>query len=226
LKTVEPKGSRGSNPLLSANQIMTKKTLPIILASKSPRRQEILAKLGLKFQIVSHNYVENLNSKLPPMELATILAKGKAASIASKYQNHLILAADTFIALKNELLGKPHTEITATKMLHKISGQCLSVITGFTILNTNTNQEISKAVKTKVYIKNLSTTEIKNYVQTKEPLDKAGAFAIQGLGAFMVKKINGDFYNVMGLPLFELTAALKKAERLQGRHKIFPLVKF
>jgi len=98
----------------------------------------------------------------------------------------------------------------ARQSLKKISGKAVSVITGFTIIDTGTKKSFSKACVTKVFIKKLSTQEIENYIKTNEPLDKAGAFAIQGLGAVIVKKIEGDYLNVMGLPLYELAQALRK----------------
>lgn len=183
---------------------------PLILASISPRRKELLAKLGLEFEVVASNYEEDMSLKLKPLELAKVLSAGKAEVVAANYSNHIIIAADTFIALEDELLGKPHTEAKAIQMLKRISGQPISVITGFTIIDTANNKKVSKAIETKVYIKNLSDEEIAGYVKTKEPLDKAGAFAIQGLGAVIVEKIDGDFFNVMGLPLFDLAESLKE----------------
>lgn len=182
----------------------------IILASTSTQRKELMEKLGLEFQVVSSNYEEDMNSKLKPLELAKTLSAGKVEAVVSRYPNHVIIGADTFIALGNELLGKPHTEEKATQMLKRISGKPISVITGFTIIDTSENKKISRAVETKVHIKELSDEEIANYVKTKEPLDKAGAFAIQGIGAVIVKKIDGDFFNIMGLPLFDLSESLKK----------------
>lgn len=182
----------------------------IILASTSPRRKELLTRIGLKFKTVSSGYKEDMNSKLPPLRLAKFLSKRKAEAVAKHYKKHIIIAADTFITLKDELLGKPHTAKEAKHMLKKINGKPLSVISGFTIIDTKSGKYLSKAAETKVYIKNLSDSEIDNYVKTKEPLDKAGAFAIQGLGAVIVKKIKGDYFNVMGLPLYDLAEALKK----------------
>ncbi|KKQ80719.1 MAG: MAF protein [Parcubacteria group bacterium GW2011_GWC2_38_7] len=183
---------------------------PIILASTSPRRKQILAQSGLLFKAVSSNYEEDMTLKLKPLDLAKHLSKGKVLSIVKKYPNHIIIGADTFIALKEELLGKPLTIKKARQSLKKISGKAVSVITGFTIIDTGTKKSFSKACVTKVFIKKLSTQEIENYIKTNEPLDKAGAFAIQGLGAVIVKKIEGDYLNVMGLPLYELAQALRK----------------
>jgi septum formation protein len=185
----------------------------IILASTSPRRKELLSKLGLEYEIMSPNYEEDMTLDLPIQELAKYLSKGKAEVVANNLKeeaNSIIIAADTFIALENEILGKPHTEEIAKQTLRKISGKTLSVITGFTIIDMDNNKQVSKAVETKVFIKKLSDSEINNYVATKEPLDKAWAFAIQELWAVIVEKIEGDFTNVIWLPLFELSNTLKE----------------
>jgi len=182
----------------------------IILASTSPRRTELLGKLGLKFTVVASDYEEDMSLKLKPVELAKYLSKGKAEAVKDKYKNHLIIAADSFVALKDELLGKPKNEKEAVLMLKKISDKMVYVITGYTILDSKTGKKISKACVSKVFIKKLTETEIKNYVKTKEPLDKAGAFAIQGIGSIIIKKFEGDFLGAMGLPLFDLAESLKK----------------
>jgi septum formation protein len=182
----------------------------IILASTSKRRNELLRKLGLKFKVVAPIYKETLALNLPPTQLVKFLAKEKAKSVAKFYRNHIIIAADTLVFLKNQILGKPRNLREAKKMLRKISGKTLFIITGFIILDTKENKFISKAVKTKVFIKKLSNLEIANYIKTKEPLDKAGAFAIQGFGALFIKKIEGDYFNAVGLPLYDLGRKLKK----------------
>ena len=147
---------------------------------------------------------------LKPLELAKFLSRKKAETVANKYNNALIIAADTFIILKNRLLGKPATEKDAEKMLRMLSGKAHSVITGFTIMDTFSNKVLSKAVETRVYFKKLTREELRSYVMSKEPMDKAGAYAIQGLGAIFIEKIDGDFFNVMGLPLCALSESLKK----------------
>ena len=183
---------------------------PIILASTSPRRKELLSMIGIKFKAVDSCYREDLNYGLKPLALARYLSRGKAEKAAKKYKNHIIIAADTFVVSGQSLMGKPNSAAEARKMLKKISGAILYVVTGFTVTDTASGKTLSKSVKTKVYIKNLTDTEINNYVKTKEPLGKAGAFAIQGFGALIVKKIEGDFFNVMGLPLNALADTLKK----------------
>ena len=194
-----------------------------------------MEKLGLEFQTASSNYEEGMNSKLKPLELAKVLSARKAEAVVSQFPNHIIIGADTFIALGDDLLGKPHTEEEATLMLKRISGKPISVITGFTIIDTADNKKVSRAIETKVYIKDLSDEEIAGYVNTKEPLDKAGAFAIQGIGAVIVRKIDGDFFNVMGLPLFDLSESLKefgihilswKNLKFTSSNKEYPALKF
>lgn len=182
----------------------------IILASTSPRRKQLMEQLGLKFKAVASDYEEDMTLKLKPLQLAKTLSAGKALAVVKKYPNHIIIAADTFVALNNKLLGKPHTKETAKKMLKQISGKAVSVISGLTIIDTSSGRKISQAVETKVYIKKLSDLEISGYINTGEPLDKAGAFGIQELGAVIIKKIDGDFFNVVGLPLFVLSETLKK----------------
>ena len=182
----------------------------VILASASPRRKELLEKIGLRFKVEPSNYEEDIPSELEPHELAQKISLEKAKVVASKHQNVIVIAADTFIVFGGQILGKPHTEKEARKMLEAISGKSHSVITGFSIIDTDKNKTLSKSVETKIYIRKLTLAEIDAYVKSKEPLDKAGAYAIQGLGAVFVEKIEGDYFNVIGLPLSALTEALKE----------------
>jgi septum formation protein len=182
----------------------------IILASASPRRKEILRMTGLKFSVFASDYEEDLNLKLRPRALARFLSRKKAESVAHKYKNAIIITADTFIAFKNRILGKPRNAKEAGQMLRILSGKSHSVITGFTIMDTASGKILSRSVKTEVYFKKLGRQEINAYVKSGEPLDKAGAYAIQGLGAVFIEKIEGDFFNVVGLPLCALTASLKE----------------
>jgi len=189
---------------------MRNKMKKIILASASPRRRELLEKLGLKFEVETGDYEEDINSKLEPHELARQLSIKKAQSVAVRNKNAIIIAADTIGVIGGKILGKPHTENKARKMLREISGKPHTVITGFTVLDTATDKILTHTVDTTVYIKKLTVEEIDAYVQTGEPMDKAGAYAIQGLGAVIVEKIEGDYYNVMGLPLNKLSETLKE----------------
>ncbi len=182
----------------------------IILASASPRRKELLQKIGLKFEVAPGDYEENIDSDLEPHRLVLQMSLKKAESAALRYHNAVIIAADTIGVIDRKILGKPHTESEARKMLREISGKSHTVITGFTILDTATKKTTSGTVDTTVYIKKLNAQELNDYVKTGEPLDKAGAYAIQGIGALIVDRIEGDYYNVMGLPLNALAQALKK----------------
>ena len=182
----------------------------IILASASPRRKELLEKIRLKFEIDPSDCEEDINPEFDPQEIVQQLSIIKAKSVAARHKNALIIAADTIGVMGDKILGKPHTEDEACKMLHEISGKSHLVITGFSILDTATNKIVTGIVNTRVYIKKLTGQEIDAYVKTGEPLDKAGAYAIQGIGAVIVEKIEGDYYNVMGLPLNALTEALKE----------------
>ena len=182
----------------------------IILASASPRRKEILGKTGLKFSVDAGDYKEDMDLALKPRQLARFLSSEKARAVAVKYASALVIAADTFIVFQGSLLGKPHTREEARRMLTLLNGRQHSVLTGFTVIDTRTGKKLSRSVETKVFFKKMTGQEIESYVKTGEPLDKAGAYAIQGLGAVLVKKIEGDYFNVIGLPVASLAVTLKK----------------
>ncbi|MFW5888729.1 MAG: Maf family protein, partial [Patescibacteria group bacterium] len=186
----------------------------IILASSSPRRKELLAKLDIDFLAVPAECEEKIESGEDPLESAARLSGEKAGSLVSKYPGHIIIGADTFAVLDKEILGKPHTAKEAERMLKLISGRVLLAITGFTIWDTGKDEVSSKTVSTEVYFKELTSREIDEYIATGEPLDKAGAFAIQGKTEMFIKKINGSYSNVVGLPLYELAEELKRFEVL------------
>ena len=147
---------------------------------------------------------------LEPAELAKHLSKGKAKDVAADYTNAVILAADSFAVFKGQLLGKPHTIEKAREMLETLSGQCHSFITGFTIVDTDTGREHSDADETKVYFRKLTDQDIDGYLAKENVLNNAGAYIIQSLGAVLVERIEGDYSNVMGLPLPKVTQALKE----------------
>jgi septum formation protein len=182
----------------------------IVLASSSPRRRELLSLTGLPFAVESSDYEELLNSAISPRLLARRLSLAKAKAVSGKYRNAVVIAADTFIVFGKSILGKPRSRTEARRMLGLLSGKAHSVITGFTIIDTSTGRQVSRSVETKVWFKRLIKKEIASYVRTGEPLDKAGAYAIQGLGALLVERIEGDYFNVVGLPLGPLVESLKK----------------
>ena len=182
----------------------------IILASTSPRRHNLLQQIGLKFEIVPSKYEEDMTLKLPPHELAMVLARGKAFEVAERKKSGIIIGVDTFVVLNKEVIGKPHNKVNAKKMLEKISNKILDVYSGVAIIDAKTKKEIIDYEITKVKIRKISSLEIKKYIDTKEPLDKAGAFGMQGLGAIFVAKVDGCYSNVVGLPLHNLEKNLAK----------------
>jgi len=182
----------------------------IILASASPRRRDILNIAGLKFAVCESGYDEAVKPSMKPRDTARFLSRKKAEAVAHRYKNSIIIAADTFIVFRGKVLGKPITSREARKMLNLLNGKSHSVITGYSVIDTGTGKKISRSVETKVRFKKLTAREIDAYVATKEPLDKAGAYAIQGRGAVIVEKIDGDFFNIMGLPLCALADSLKE----------------
>lgn len=170
----------------------------------------MLALTGLTFTVESSDYEEILVPGVNPRLLARRLSSSKAKAVAKKYRNALIIAADTFIVFRDVLLGKPSSKEEAMLMLRLLNGRSHSVITGFTIIDTASRRTLSRSVDTKVWFRKLTKRELASYVRTGEPLDKAGAYAIQGLGSLIVEKIEGDYFNVIGLPLSSLVDALKK----------------
>lgn len=186
---------------------MTKK---IILASTSPRRKELFEKLRLPFTIEASDYEEDMTLKMRPLNLARTLSRGKALAVAKKHKEGVVIGADTFVIFHNHLLGKPNSKVEAKQMLKKISGKRVDVLTGLALIDISSGKKISTTDITKVFIRRLSEQEIDNYIASGEPMDKAGAFAIQGLGAVIIRKIEGDFLGSMGLPLYILAKELKK----------------
>lgn len=181
----------------------------IILASASPRRKELLTKAGVVFDVVSSDYEEDMNVSLPPRELAKYLSKGKAESVAAKHADAIVISADTFIVYGEQVIGKPHTPEKAKEILQMLSGKSHSVITGFTVMEKAGNC-ISRAEETLVFMKILTDEIIDEYIATGEPLNKAGAYAAQGLGSALVERIEGDIENVVGLPTKEVLEVLKE----------------
>lgn len=191
------------------NLCYIKKMRKIILASTSPRRKELLAKTGLVFDAVASDYEEDMTLQLPPDELVKFLSKGKAESVAQKYGDAIIIGGDTFIAFNGHMLGKPHTPVRAKEMLKLLSGQEHSVFSGFTIIDTKSKKIISEAVEAKIKFKDLSDTEIDAYIETGEPLTRAGAYAIQTIKDTFVEKMSGDYDGIVGLPVTEVRKALR-----------------
>lgn len=181
----------------------------IILASASARRAEILKLSGLDFSVCDSGYQEEFTHQLDPHSLAQYLSRKKAEAVAWRYKNAVVIAADTFILFGEERFGKPLSVEEAIKILSVLNGNIHSVLTGFTIMDTGRGIAKSRCEETKVYFRECSDEEIRAYAASGEPLDKAGAYAIQGLGAVLIEKIEGDFFNVMGLPLCAVVKELK-----------------
>ena len=187
----------------------------IILASGSPRRKKLLQQLGVEFEVRESNFEEDMSLKMSPKKLVQVLAMGKAESVAKEYllskkhKNTVIIAADTVVVFKNKILGKPKTPQRATAMLKSLSGQAHLVLTGLVVWDLSISKKYSTTVVTKVVFRKLSKQEITKYVNSKEPLDKAGAYAIQENAGVFVEKIYGDYNNIVGLPVAVLSKYLK-----------------
>ena len=176
----------------------------LILASQSPRRKYLLEQAELTFSVMPSGFDENSVALTVPDDYVKTLAEGKAADIAQQYPESWIIGADTIVMIDDNMLGKPASQDDARKMLQNLSGRTHQVFTGYAVQCMAENHFFSDAVKTDVRFKELTDQEIEWYIHTKEPFDKAGAYAIQGLGTFLVREINGSYTNVVGLPVCEV----------------------
>jgi len=176
----------------------------IILASSSPRRLELLKTAGFDLEVVKPDCEENVPDALTPEETVRFLAelKGKTVLNSGNYKDLPVVAADTVVVLENQVIGKPKDRADAEKILSELSGKTHQVYTGVAIFFKGKSSVFS--VRSDVTFKNLSAREISSYCDTPEPYDKAGAYAAQGMSAFMVRRINGSFANVVGLPVCEV----------------------
>jgi septum formation protein len=179
----------------------------IILASTSSRRKEILSKVKLSFEVMESDYKEDMSLDMSPIELSKWLSFNKAKVVADKNKDAVVIGADTFIVFKEKLLGKPKTEKEAKEMLTMLSGKEHEIITGVTIIEKDHSISFHEIVK--VFMENITQENIDKYIATGEPMDKAGAYALQEMGAIFIKKIDGDFYTAMGLPLKRIVEELK-----------------
>ena len=187
---------------------------PLILASASPRREELLRLLGLDFQVIPSRVDETFFVNERPAEHVLRLAENKAHAVAQLHPRAWVLGADTIVVIDGEVLGKPVDPPAAAAMLEKLSGRTHEVFTGFALLRVASRVAIGQAVRASVTFRNISPEEKMWYIRSPEPYDKAGAYAVQGRGAFFIKEINGSYTNVMGLPLCEVVDALKEAGAL------------
>jgi len=188
---------------------MYKENTNIVLASSSPRRKQLLKELGLSFSTIRPNIDETLDSFIDGS--AAILAEKKAKAVADRFdKNTILIASDTIVTDGSYIFGKPSSKEEARNMLSKLSGNSHFVVSGLCIIDKNNNKCYSDEEKTTVTFKKLTEDDIENYLNTGEPFDKAGAYGIQGFGRLIVKKIDGCFFNVMGLPIKLLDSFLKE----------------
>lgn len=182
---------------------------PIILASASPRRQELLANLGLEFEVKVSEVDETLDENMPAAQQVEKLAERKASVVAAQSTKGLVIGADTLVVLGGKPLGKPADREEAVQMLKSLQGRSHEVFTGLAVIDAATGQSVVTHQATAVRFKPLSSEQIQRYVDTDEPMDKAGAYAVQGKASIFIDSIRGCYFNVVGLPIAKLADALR-----------------
>lgn len=188
---------------------------PFILASASPRRVELLKLLGLDFAVMPSGADESFRPGELPAAHVLRLAEDKADLIAAAHPKSWVLGADTIVVIDGDVLGKPADPAEARQMLKKLSARAHTVFTGFTLARRDARIAVSEVVASTVLFRDIAEDEMAWYVSSPEPYDKAGAYAVQGMGAFFIKEIRGSYTNVMGLPLCEVVDVLKKVGAIQ-----------
>jgi septum formation protein len=173
----------------------------IILASASPRRAELLKQIGVEFELVPSQIEERPHPDEAPGDYITRIARAKVVAVARERDSGLVIGADTVVVLDGRLIGKPQNQADAHRLLRLLSGRWHAVLTGVALYDVETRHEVADYEKTLVKFAQLNDTEIDWYVNTGEPMDKAGAYGIQGLGGLFVDEIAGNYYNVVGLPI-------------------------
>ena len=186
---------------------MNRSEISVILASQSPRRIELLKQIIKNFLVIPSEVDEVCSSNLSPEENAIALGRKKAAWVANRHPRHCVIGADTLVVLENKIIGKPTNVDEAHQILRRLSGREHKVITGVSVVHSNT---LSAATVSQVRIKPLADNEIDSYVNSGEPMDKAGAYAIQGKGASLVENYKGSYSNIVGLPINTLKDLLQK----------------
>jgi len=182
----------------------------LILASKSPRRYELLKQVGLNFDVIPSRVIEDLVNGETPRKQVIRLAEAKTLDVGTRYPDRWIIAADTVVYINGSIFGKPKTQREAMEMLRCLSGQKHRVLTGFSVKHVGKGRGDREAVRTTVKVRTLEPAEMEWYVKTGEPFDKAGGYAIQGIGSFMIESIRGSYTNVVGLPMCELIQMLNR----------------
>lgn len=188
-----------------------------ILASASPRRQELLRSLGLKFKTIPAHVNEDYIDGESPRKHVKRLAQDKALTLSHKYPDAWVLGADTIVVIDDLILGKPKNKTQARQMLERLSGREHKVFTGFTITRRLSSVIKTKVVRSAVRFKPISAEEMEWYISCNEPYDKAGGYAVQGKGAYFIQAIRGSYTNVIGLPLCEVLEELKNIAALHFR---------
>lgn len=184
----------------------------IILASASPRRKELLSLLiGDNFETVVSSYDEDNALDLSPKDLVLLHSLQKGRDVAQKLPEGIVISADVVVILGKEVFGKPAGQEEAKEMLTKMSGKIVNVISGLAVIDVENKKELQDFEITKVKFKEMTEQEIDGYVATGQPLDKAGSFGIQGKAAVFIEKLEGDYSNILGLPLFKLGKLLAQA---------------
>lgn len=186
----------------------------LILASQSPRRRELLERAGVDFSVVPSSFDEESIPVTEPEDYVRVLAEAKAADIAARHPENWVIGADTIVVIDDVILGKPGTDDDARTMLHALSNRIHRVITAYALVHQAKGRQASEAVITEVEFKALSDAEVEWYIETGEPFDKAGGYGIQGIGAFLVRRINGSYTNVVGLPVCEVIDTLLREKVL------------
>lgn len=183
----------------------------IILASSSPRRFEILKSIKLDFEVIPSSYEEKMTGSMDVQDEVTFLAYNKALNVSGKVndRNSIIIGADTVVCKDGRILGKPSSRQDAFDTLKMLSGTNHFVITGLCVMDMTDNKIVKHAEKTEVFFRDLTDDQINRYIDTREPFDKAGSYGIQGLGSVFVKKIDGCYFNVVGLPVYKLYDILR-----------------
>ena len=176
----------------------------LTLASKSPRRRYLLEQAGLEFSVIPSNFEENSIPLSSPESYVKRLAEAKAKDISQRYPDSWVIGADTIVFIDNTMLGKPGSQLEARRMLRRLSGKTHQVLTGYCICCQAMDRLFSETIITDVCFKELTKLQIDWYIDSGEPFDKAGAYAIQGIGTFLVKRIHGSYTNVVGLPICEV----------------------
>lgn len=181
----------------------------LILASSSPRRAELMKQIGLNFEIKVSSVDEALLPGLSPPELVERLAESKAAAVARELNDGIVIGADTVVVWREQVLGKPLSEAEAFDMLSKLQGGVHEVFTGVALIDARSGKVLVSHEKTRVFFRAVAEEEISRYVASGEPFDKAGAYGVQGLAAIFIRRLEGCYTNVVGLPLARLSVMLK-----------------